>query len=515
MTQVPDRLVALLATPSIPQLLAQASAATPNRVYAVDAAGPTTICALNRRVRSTARQLQEAGVRRGSRVAVALGNSVGHIAVVFAVLELDAVWVPLNTRLRGDALRHQLHDSAATHLVAAPGGDLVSALSEVRGVVEEPAVVLQRRTADDVAGVWRFDDVSSSALAPNVSALMYTSGTTGPAKGVQVTAQMLLAAALGCIEVAEPSAGDVFYVWEPLFHIGGAQLMVLPLLEEVTLALARGLSVSRFWDEVAACGATHIHHLGGVLQMLLNAPAHPAERAHKVRITWGAGATEEVWRAVRERFGLNVHECYGMTETSSIVTVNKKGPEHGIGHPLPWFEVRVDASSDLSEAGEVEVRAAQPDLITPGYVNNEQATAKAWSGPWWRTGDVGCFGHAGSLHFVGRGNDSIRVRGENVSAWQVESVFSSHASVDQCAAIGVRADVGEQEIKLFVVPIEGAVIDPNELVSWARERMPSFQLPRYVRIVSSMPMTPSRRVAKKELPTHLDGAVDLRATVRA
>lgn len=501
--------------PSALALLRRAASEDGDRTYAVDAGGTCTIAGLQQLVETMTDELTAVGVHAGSRVAVALGNSVEHVAVVFATLRVGAIWVPLNTRLKGMALEHQLLDAEVTHLVATPGTDLVDELHRrVAGTGAEtvaPARVLPTRPGAWEVAAWRLPTSGDPEPLPEgVVSVMYTSGTTGPAKGVLVTHSMLLAAAYGCIETTDPRAGDVFYVWEPLFHIGGAQLMVLPLLAPMSLAMSKGLSTSRFWQEAAACGATHIHHLGGVLQMLLNRPPHAAERAHSVRVTWGAGATEAIWEIVEERFGISVHECYGMTETSSIVSVNKQGPLQGIGQPLPWFEVSLESGSD-GDTGRLLVRSDVPGTITPGYLNRPEATAAAHADGWWNTGDVVRMSEDGDLHYLGRGNDSLRVRGENVSAWQVESVFGSHPDVELCAAVGVRAEVGEQEILLYVVATEGASPDPVALVDWAHERMPAFQVPRYLRVVPDLPMTPSRRVAKRELPTDLGDVVDVRA----
>ncbi|WP_309248140.1 AMP-binding protein [Rothia santali] len=338
--------------------------------------------------------------------------------------------------------------------------------------------------------------------------LMYTSGTTGPPKGVLVTESMLKAAALGALQVTQPRDGDVFYVWEPLFHIGGAQVVFLPLLHRLELALAPRFSASRFWEDVRDFGVTHIHYLGGVLQILLQRPPTEAERENRVRVAWGAGATPAVREACAGRFGFALNECYGMTETSSIVTVNRDDAEGGVGRPLPWFEVSIEATEGKPPGhGEILVGERVPGLLTEGYLGNPEASRSARSGAWFRTGDHGHLDAAGGLHFDGRGSDSIRVRGENVSAWQVEDVFGLHPDVDRCAVVGVEAEVGEQEMLLLVTAAGGARVDARGLLSWGTERLAAFQVPRYVKVIDEMPLTPSQRIAKHRLSRDLEGAV--------
>src|SRR5262249_15551689 len=172
-------------------------------------------------------------------------------------------------------------------------------------------------------------------------AIMYTSGTTGRPKGVLVSHRMLRLAGEAVALVSAASAGDVFYLWEPLFHIGGAQMLVLPLIRNVTLAMAERFSARRFWGDAHAAGATPIHYPGGILQILMEQPPASIDRSHGVRVAWGGGCPRDVWQPFRARFGVEIRECYGMTECASITTINLSGTTGSVGGPVPWLDVAI------------------------------------------------------------------------------------------------------------------------------------------------------------------------------
>jgi crotonobetaine/carnitine-CoA ligase len=325
---------------------------------------------------------------------------------------------------------------------------------------------------------------------------------------------MWLAAADAALVVSGAEDGDRLLLWEPLCHIGGAQVLLLPFLRRLTLALTDGFHATGFWREARRLDVTHIHHLGGILQILAGRPGTADDRDHRVRVTWGGGCDAATWVAVQQRFGLEVRECYGMTEVSSIVTMNRLGPDHGVGRPLPAFDIEVvdevGGRVREGEVGEITVGDRGAGLLTPGYFGRPEATAAARrDGRWW-TGDRGRWDSDGCLIFLGRAGDSIRRRGENVSASHVELVVAAHPAVAEAAVVGVDSDVADQEILLYVVPaIPGQSPAPEDLVDWCRTRLAEYEVPRYLKFVDALPKTPSERIAKGLLPRTPQGALDL------
>lgn len=474
------------------------AAVAPDAVFARGEDGVLSFGALHRLSDGLAAGLARRGVGPGSRVAAMLRNGTLPFALLYAIAKLGAVWVPVNVQARGPGLRHVLEHAEPCLLLAEP--DLLPIVAECGAdLTRFPVIVAD---APELRG-WLESGDGFDAVAPAADTafgILYTSGTTGHPKGVILTHRMMRLAGEAVVLVSGVRDGDVMLVWEPTYHIGGAQLIVVPLLREVVLATVPGFSASRFWEQAAAAGATHVHYLGGVLQILMKQPPGPRDRAHRVRVAWGAGCPAAQWRAIEERFGLTIRECYGMTEASSITTWNADGTPGAIGRPVPWFSVELrDAEGRVAQRGEIVVRSSDPGALTPGYFRNPEATDAALRDGALHTGDAGAWDTAGNLVYAGRLSDNVRVRGENVSALEVEGVAAAHPAVESCAMIGVAAEIGEQEIKLFVKPRAGAVITEASLSTWLGERLAPYQNPRYIAFVEDFPRTPSERIRKHAL----------------
>ena len=291
-------------------------------------------------------------------------------------------------------------------------------------------------------------------------------------------------------------------------------MLVLPIIRHAVLQFSGGFSASRFWQEVKTYRASHIHFLGGILQILLKQPPGPLDRSHGARVAWGGGCPKSIWHAFEERFGVEIRECYGMTECSSVTTANLDGTLGSVGKPMPWFDVVIQdeggGAVGQGRQGEIVVTSHLPGALTAGYLKNPEATAAALSGNQFRTGDQGSLDAAGNLYFHGRLSDSVRVRGENVTAFEVEHVAAQHPAVEDCAIAGVPAEVGEEEILLFVKAEAGAAIDPAALSAWLAERLAPYQNPRYIKMVADFERTPSQRIMKHRLPRSLEDAWERR-----
>ena len=328
-----------------------------------------------------------------------------------------------------------------------------------------------------------------------------------------MTEKMLQFCSIGAGLAASAKPGDVFLVWEPFYHNSGAQVCILALQCQVKLILIPRFSASAFWTQVARHKVTKIHYLGGIIDILLKQPKRPEETNHQARIAFGGGCHKEKWPSFEQRFNLKIQECYGLTEASGFSTLNTTGKIGSIGKPLPYFEVRVidEKGRPLGphEKGQIRIKGKEPGIITAGYLNNPQATDSALKDGCLLTGDLGSYDQDGDFFYLGRIKDSIRRRGENVSAWEVERVLNGHPQIQESAVIGVNAEIGEQEIKAFVKLANGSRLTPLELIKWCEPYLPYYQVPRFIEFVESFEKTPTERIRKETLSKDTSRAWDL------
>ncbi|HJS30457.1 MAG TPA: AMP-binding protein, partial [Alphaproteobacteria bacterium] len=285
----------ILSPLTIGQMLEDRADRDPDFVYCRFGEELVTLGHLRDRVRRFANGLIALGIERGERVAVMLPNHPDYVVAFLAMARIGVCQVPINVNLRGHSLEYVIQHSELSAIIADArcGEQLRQALRP--GDVE--LIVARAGTIESTfARVVSFELLAASdaATLPPLSAtpddtllISYTSGTTGAPKGVLVTDRMLQACGWAAARLAGLRPGDVLYLWEPIYHIGGAEVLIVGLLEPVTLAIAERFSVSRFWEDARRYRATHIHFFGGVLALLLKEPPSADDRRHGVRVAWG------------------------------------------------------------------------------------------------------------------------------------------------------------------------------------------------------------------------------------
>lgn len=502
----------------VPKLLAQAAERWPEHVYCRAGGVAVTCRDLAGRVHHAAGILHAQGMRADMHVAVMLAHHLDHIVTFFAIMEIGAVHIPINTALKGMGLAHICTHAHPEVLIA--DAEYAPVLDEVMALRGESLRAIWRRPAEGANTLMTTVLYAGPAAPPpppveqsdtRLRQILYTSGTTGVAKGVVMPDRMIRAAALGSTWIGCIEPGSVLHFWDPIYHVFGTEVLVLALMVPVTLVPVPRFSASKLWDEAREHGVTHIHFVGGVLQLLMKQPPSPRDREHRVRIAWGGGVPVDIWRAFEERFGVRIHEGYGMTETSSFCTINPEGKLGSVGTAVAYFEVEVvDAEGRRQppgEVGEIRVRGREPGVLVQQYYRNPEATAAALRDGWLYTGDLAKQHADGHVTFIGRKKDSLRRRGENVSAWEVERVFNGHPDVEECALIGVRNEMADEDLKLFVKR-RNANLTAEQLVAWAEPRMAAFQVPRFVAFVERFHKTPTERIQKQFLSTAIDDCWD-------
>ncbi|MBO6633473.1 AMP-binding protein [Parvibaculum sp.] len=462
-----------------------------------------------KRTVARAAQLQALGVRQGDHVAAWLPNGAEALLSFFAVNYLGAVFVPINTAYRGSILEHVIANSDAELLIV--HGDLVPRLGEI-GTAALTRLVVCGPEAKAPAGLAlsRFETIEAGPLAPldrpidpwDTQTVVYTSGTTGPSKGVLMSYLHLFSNA-GPETWHFVTGKDRFLVNMPIFHIGGVGLPFVMLARGGSIALWENFRTDEFWNFVRETECTAVFLLGVMATFLLKEPASPRDREHKVRLALMVPLTESAGE-FHTRFGIDVYTIFNMTEISSPIVSEPNPTALGsCGTVRPHVDVRLvdenDCEVPTGTVGEMIVRTDRPWAMMHGYHKNPEATARAWRNGWFHTGDAFRRDEAGNFFFVDRIKDAIRRRGENISSFEVEAEIVAYPDVQEAAAIGVPSDLGEDEVMAVVAPVAGRGIDPAALTAFLAERLPYFMVPRYIRIVAELPKTPTAKVQKADL----------------
>lgn len=483
-------------------LLEQRAGEHPERVLLRWEADAYTYRQVDQMANAVANSLLERGVAPGDRVAVMMANSPEWVAVWLGIAKAGAVAVTINTAYQGDGLAYQLRDCGAQTAVIdeefAPR--LLGVADESQPSLERPDKLLAGSPARP----------PTRLLGPSSPcSILYTSGTTGPAKGCLLPHGQYLAAAF--LHAANCGYGPetTLYTCLPLFHINAQNYSLLSAMSVgATLALDAKFTASGFWERLIEVGATAFNFIGFVAQALWNREPTPAEREHQARVAFGAPVPLNIWEAWEERFGCRIVYAYGMTENAlpAIFPLadTPAAPEvRGAGGKAsPTSDVAVVDDDDFpvppGAIGEIVTRPKIPWTMMLEYVNRPDATREAFRNCWFHTGDLGYLDEGGFLFWVDRKKDAMRRRGEMVSSWDVESVVTKFPGVAECAVVGVPSAMSEDDILVAVVPAGGR-FEPAELIRFCRERMAAFQVPRYVRFVEGLPRTQTQRVEKFRL----------------
>ncbi len=463
-----------------------------------------------------ANYLKGVGGGRGDGLAILMKNSPRWLDVFFGLEKLGMYLVPVNVALRADQLAYILDNSEASVLVA--DHDL---LEHYRAVAERAprirTVVVNTegapegyRLPDGVLDLDRAYDPQVSAERPpdrydpdGLCIIMYTSGTTGLPKGVVYRYNSTNVKPLAIITRLLMHEDDVAYTCYPLFHANALFLTVTTSLHgEATVALAERFSASRFWDDMRKYHVTTFNGLGAVIPILMKQPAKPDDLVNDVKIVVTAGCPAEIWPGFERRFGLKVYEGYGAVDGGSTVITNfGTAPVGSMGRPLGSRVRIVDADGNdcpPGVPGELICEIGKKKSSVEYFKNAEATNDKVRDG-WLYTGDLVYSDEGGYIYFVGRNTESMRRRGENVSAYEVEHAVLQHPDVLECAVYAVPSELTEDDIMVTLVPVEGKTLDPAALASFLSKRLAKFAIPRYYRVVDAMPKTETHRVIKAEL----------------
>lgn len=462
------------------------------------------------------------GVAPGDVVMVRAVNGWASLASWFGCNKLGAVYLPLNALLTGAPLRQVMAHSRGRIVIVDHA--LVADIEAVRAALPDLATVVVAGAPAGATVHPRLEDLldSASGAVPPLTAdlaaptkLMYTSGTTGVPKGVlwSRNCELVWARSYGD-ELLPIERDEALYCCLPLFHVTCQGTVLAALWRGGRITVDRGFELLSFWRRIRDADAVMFTFVGTILSGLARRPPTPADTDHRVRRVLGAAAPIDRWRQIEDRFGLQIAETWGQTETASCWSWPARGlpQEPGtVGVPSARWDARIvdDAGGDCApgQPGELWIQPRQDHVMFEGYLGDggpTQPTRESWTEDgWYRTGDLLKWTDDGELAFVGRERDAIRRAGEMIAPSFIEEAAITHPQVGEAAAIGVGATDGvEEEVLLCVVPVEGVAatdVDPAAIAAHLATELPAYLVPRWLRVLEELPKTPTTRVRKFEL----------------
>jgi crotonobetaine/carnitine-CoA ligase len=463
--------------------------------------------------------LRRLGVNRGDRVAMLLPNCMELVVTWFAASSLGAIEVPNNPDLKGDLLCHNLNNCEAEILVAdmrvlAQVVRVEDKLSNVRTLVLVGGDAADARAAGiKIANVVPFDEcLSVSGAFEPVSvhhsdpmAILYTSGTTGPAKGALMSHHHCYSWASSMALNLGFGPEDSYFCALPLFHTDAQMFGVyLPLIYGTQGKLVDGFSASKFWDQARASGATATNLLGAMAVILMRAQARRNDADNPIRVCQCIPMVPDK-EAFEQRFGMRLVTGYGQTETSFVTLDSVAASRPGsCGRAHPDWDVSIVDEADTpvlpGTIGEIVSRPKKSWSIFSGYYRSDAKTVQTLRNLWYHSGDAGYMDQDGWFYFKHRLNEAIRRRGENISAYEVESVAEKHPDVVESAAFGVPSEFTEEDIMIVTFRRHGSALEAEELLEHFRANAPRHVVPRYIEITDApLPRTPTEKIARNIL----------------
>ena len=488
----------------------------------------TTWAELRRRVAALAAALHRRGVAAGDRVMILMLNRPEFVEATLAANQLGAIAVPVNFRLAPPELAFLVEDCGSAVMVTEPM--LAPAAAAVRELTPRLAEVIVAG-GQTGAGVFGYEDLIAEAgepappvdIPPDSPALiMYTSGTTGRPKGAVLTHANLAGQAITAIYTNPPRLGtsqgghDVGFIGVPLFHIAGVGNVLPAMLLGAPTVIhpLGGFDPANLLDVLAAEKVTGIFLVPAQWQAVCaEQQARPRQLALRT-LSWGAApASDTLLRQMAETFpGCNIVAAFGQTEMSPVTcmlpgedALRKLG---SVGKVIPTVAARiVDESMNdvpIGQVGEIVYRA--PTLMA-GYWNNPEATAEAFAGGWFHSGDLVRSDEDGYIWVVDRKKDMIISGGENVYCAEVENALAAHPGIVEVAVIG-RPDDTWGEVPVAVAAVSEPGLRLADLTDFLNQRLARYKHPKILEIVDALPRNPAGKVLKTELRTIFGGQVN-------
>src|SRR4051812_21659620 len=449
-------------------------------------------------------ELEARGVKRGDRVGIMLPNVPYFPVAYYGVLRAGGVVVPMNVLLKAREVAFYLEDSGAKLLFAwhdfgeAAHAGASRAGAEVVDVKpgEFEQLLMAAQAARDVADV--ADD--------DTAVILYTSGTTGTPKGAELTHANLRTNAKISAKLGSTDENDTILGALPLFHSFGQTCgMNGAVTAGARLSMIPRFDPGKALEIIQRDSVTIFHGVPTMYVAMLNHPDADSFDASSLRLCLSGGASMpvEVMRGFEKKFGCNILEGYGLSETSPVASFNHADRERkpgSIGTPIEGVEMKVFDESDnevpQGEVGEIVIRGHN---VMKGYWERQDATEQTMRGGWFHSGDMAKVDEDGYFFIVDRKKDLIIRGGYNVYPREVEEVLYEHPAVAECAVVGVPDDKLGEEVGAAVCLKDGQSASEDELRDHVKENVASYKYPRRIWFVDELPKGPTGKILKREI----------------
>jgi len=462
---------------------------------------------LDRAARGVARALRQRGLSPGDSAAIMIPNVPEFTIAYFGILYAGCTVVPLNVLLSAPEVSYHLQDSGAKLLFFHPLFEAPATAGATEAGV--PAVCAGGEASETLAVLAAGEpcDGLHPTSPTDTAVILYTSGTTGKPKGAELThSNLLINCAIVVPKLIPATRDDVALATLPLFHSFGQTC-----IQNAFIALGASFTLlPRFTpdDAFATMQRDRVTLFAGVPTMYFALLHHEDAASYDIStlkfcMAGGAPLPVEVMKAFESKYGVDILEGYGLSETSPVASFNMLGRPRkpgSIGFPVWGVEMCIQGAADQpvpdGEPGEICIRGHN---VMKGYLGRAHATAEALRGGWFHSGDVGIRDADGSYRIVDRKKDMILRGGFNVYPREVEEVLYAHEEIVEAAVIGVPHESHGEEVKAYVVTRAASSLLAEDLIAWTRERLAAYKYPRMVEFVEELPKGPTGKILKREL----------------
>ena len=474
---------------------------------------------LNQRADQGARALAELGVQKGDRVIILARNCIAQFELIFACWRLGATYTPLNWRLAGEELAEIAEHCQARLLVFdALSFDLAQSISQRVEIKQLCLDTHNLTTSEEIMGYEALlakheavldQDIealiSQTHEAETIAMMLYTSGTTGRPKGVMLPHRQIFWNAVNTVFACDLSPQDRSLAFLPMFHTGGLNCLATPsLYRGGQVVLMDAFDPKQALEIMQAQKITAVVAVPAMYQMLLDAGMDAFDlRSLRTLLCGGAPLPDSLLDAWLER-GFAFRQGFGMTEIGpncfSLPSHKVDEKRGSIGQVVLHAEAKIiDESGETLGVGEVGELCLGGPIISAGYFNDAEATAKSYVNGWLRTGDLARYDDEGFFYISGRKKEMYISGGENVYPAEIENVLLLHPQVNEATVVGV-ADERWGEVGLAaIVPVKGVELSDTDLKSWCQERLARFKIPKHFRYLSELPRNASAKVIKAQI----------------